>query len=313
MRRKPVVVVGMAAALLMVGGIAATRAGADETPEWPDVPVFSLSDLPGFSGFADDSGGSADDSGVDSPDTGDATDPTGDLGGGASGTSSDTSSEMASDSDGATAGNQAPVRDRPDAGNGDAAVSHGGSGSDAAGSVDPVQKKPAAPKAVAVPAKLRPALDRQDAGGGLVAAAKQNVTAADISESPSAPTQQQVLSLINGNRRAHGCSGVTLDRRLIEAANGHAADMARHDYFAHESQNGKGAGDRVTQAGYNWKHYGENIARGVDSAYEVVDGWMHSPEHRHNILDCSLDQMGVGIAIASDQKVYWVQDFATPM
>jgi len=52
---------------------------------------------------------------------------------------------------------------------------------------------------------------------------------------------------------------------------------------------------------------------GVDSAYDVVDGWMHSPEHRHNILDCRLDQMGLGLAIARDRTAYWVQDFATPM
>jgi uncharacterized protein YkwD len=89
--------------------------------------------------------------------------------------------------------------------------------------------------------------------------------------------------------------------------------MARRDYFAHESPNGDGPGDRVSEAGYNWRRYGENIAMGVDSAYDVVDGWMHSPEHRHNILDCRLDQMGIGLAIARDRDVYWVQDFATPM
>jgi uncharacterized protein YkwD len=171
-----------------------------------------------------------------------------------------------------------------------------------------------APQA-AVPVRQKPALSQQDVGGSLVAAAKRNVTARDISSSPGAPIQQQILALINQNRRQHGCGGVSLDRRLINAANSHAADMARHDYFAHESRNGDGAGDRVTHAGYQWRHYGENIARGVDSPYAVVNGWMHSPEHRHNILDCSLDQMGIGLAVAGDQyrTVYWVQDFATPM
>ena len=171
-----------------------------------------------------------------------------------------------------------------------------------------------APQA-AVPVRPKPALDEQDAGGSLIAAAKENVTAADISSSTDSPVQRQILVLINQDRRQHGCDGVSLDRRLIEAANAHAADMARHDYFAHESRDGAGAGDRVTHAGYQWRHYGENIARGVDSPYAVVDGWMHSPEHRHNILDCSLEEMGIGLAIAGDRyrTVYWVQDFATPM
>jgi uncharacterized protein YkwD len=297
MRRKPVVV-SVAAVLLAVGGVAATRAWAEETPDWTDVPGFSLSDVPGFSGFADDSGDdSTGDSGVPGDD------------------SADSGNGFAGDDDGSARGGTPPsnLRGQSDGGGGDDAVSRGGSGSDTTRAGDPVQKKPSAPKAAAVAAEPGPALDRQDAGGSLVAEAKRDVTAADISESPSAPTQQQVLSLINGNRRAHGCRGVTLDRRLIEAANGHAADMARHDYFAHESPDGQSAGDRVTKAGYNWRHYGENIARGVDSAYAVVDGWMHSPGHRHNILDCTLDQMGVGVAIAGDRKVYWVQDFASPM
>ncbi|MFG1996903.1 CAP domain-containing protein [Actinoplanes sp. NPDC048988] len=144
-------------------------------------------------------------------------------------------------------------------------------------------------------------------------AARRNVTAADISASPSAPVQQRVLVLVNQNRRQGGCAPLELDRRLIEAANRHAADMARRDYFEHDSPNGDSAGDRVSRAGYDWKRYGENIARGADSAWEVVDGWMHSRVHRENILNCDLHEMGIGLAIGREHTTYWVQDFATPM
>lgn len=327
MRRKPVVVVGVAAVLLGVGVLAAGQAGAEETPQWPDVPGFSLADLPGFSAWGGDSDAGSDDSAAQSdaarPDAGDP-DRDADNSSVAGGSDVD-------DSSGVRDGSGAQDAQRPTADQ---------TGSRPAGHAvpkEPVAQKPgvttaqrpapqlpaaprpaarplAAPQA-AVPVRQKPALAQQDAGGSLVAAAKRNVTAADVSSSPNAPVQQQILALINQNRRQHGCGGVTLDRRLIDAANSHAADMARHDYFAHESRDGEGAGDRVTQAGYNWRHYGENIARGVDSSYAVVDGWMHSPEHRHNILDCSLDQMGIGLAIAGDRErtIYWVQDFATPM
>ncbi|WP_433825194.1 CAP domain-containing protein [Actinoplanes sp. CA-015351] len=150
-----------------------------------------------------------------------------------------------------------------------------------------------------------PALD-------IFSAARQAVTARDISNSPAAPVQQQVLALVNKNRRAHGCDALTPDRRLIEAANEHAADMAKRGYFAHEDRQGERAGSRVAGAGYEWKRYGENIARGQKSPFEVVSDWMESPAHRENILDCRLDQMGVGFAIAGDDTPYWVQDFATP-
>lgn len=145
-----------------------------------------------------------------------------------------------------------------------------------------------------------------------IAGAREAVTARDISNSPAAPVQQQVLALVNKNRRAHGCDSLTPDRRLIEAANEHAADMAKRGYFAHEDRQGERAGSRVAGAGYEWKRYGENIARGQKSPFEVVSDWMDSPAHRENILDCRLDQMGVGFAIAGDDTPYWVQDFATP-
>jgi hypothetical protein len=65
-------------------------------------------------------------------------------------------------------------------------------------------------------------------------------------------------------------------------------------------------------AGYEWARYGENIARGQQSAAEVVTGWMNSPAHRENIMDCRLRQMGIGLAFDGGEQPYWVQDFATP-
>lgn len=274
------VVAAATSALLLAGGIAATAAGAEETPDVPGLPGFSMSDLFGW--------------GDDDPVTGD-----------------EATGDEVTDSDG--------MDDQRDAGTDPLEPDPAARPKPA-----PVQQRPAIVQrphqdpgfAVQAPAAAAPAAQRPAAGRpmtNLMSASREDVTAADISDSPNAPVQQQVLALINQNRRHYGCDGLSLDRRLIDAANEHAADMARRDYFAHESPNGDGPGDRVSEAGYNWRRYGENIARGVDSAYEVVDGWMHSPEHRHNILDCRLDQMGIGLAIDRQHDVYWVQDFATPM
>ncbi|GAA0444582.1 hypothetical protein Aca07nite_53740 [Actinoplanes capillaceus] len=147
--------------------------------------------------------------------------------------------------------------------------------------------------------------------GDPISASRTVVTAASVSSSPQAPVQQQVLALANQHRRAAGCEPLSLDRRLIEAANRHAADMARRGYFDHESPRGVMAGSRVTDAGYAWSRYGENIARGQDSPYRVVTDWMESPGHRRNILDCRLDQTGVGLALSSGGTPYWVQELAT--
>ena len=124
--------------------------------------------------------------------------------------------------------------------------------------------------------------------------------------------QRQARDLVNRERRRAGCDDVTVDRRLIVAADGHAADMARRGYFAHADPDGDRAGERVRDAGYSWSRFGENIARGQNSVYEVVDDWMNSPEHRANILDCRLHQVGLGLAFSADRTPYWVQNFATP-
>lgn len=282
--RKPLVVVSAAAAAMVLGGVlVATSAGAQESPDVPDVPGFSMPDLSSL--FGDDAGG----------------------------TDLDADTDPVSDGDDAVADADQPAVDRP-APQRPAVRPAPQRPAQAPDQIQPVQPTQAVrPAQAARPAQDVPGFAQRPAATGLITAAREDVTAADVSSSPSAPVQQQVLALVNQSRRRGGCDELSLDRRLIDAANEHAADMARRDYFAHESPNGDGAGDRVREAGYRWKRYGENIARGADSAYEVVDGWMHSPEHRENIMDCRLRQMGVGLALAGDRTPYWVQDFATPM
>ena len=144
-------------------------------------------------------------------------------------------------------------------------------------------------------------------------AAQQAVTTREaMSADPRGPVQRQALALVNESRRRGGCGNLTVDQRLIVAANRHAADMARRGYFAHQDPRGEQAGDRVQDAGYRWKRYGENIARGHGSVAQVVRGWMTSPAHRKNIMDCTLREVGVGLAFSPNRTPYWVQNFATP-
>jgi uncharacterized protein YkwD len=45
----------------------------------------------------------------------------------------------------------------------------------------------------------------------------------------------------------------------------------------------------------------------------VVSGWMASPGHRANILNCRLRNVGIGYGESSGSAygTYWVQDFGT--
>jgi uncharacterized protein YkwD len=127
---------------------------------------------------------------------------------------------------------------------------------------------------------------------------------------PSGTAEQQVLQLVNQQRAAAGCRALRSDGRLAAAARGHSQDMADHHYFSHTGLDGSTFVDRIAAAGYPRQHAGgENIAAGYPTAAAVMAGWMASPGHRANILDCGFRAIGVGLAHASDGTAYWTQDF----
>ncbi|MEV7192456.1 sigma-70 family RNA polymerase sigma factor [Streptomyces sp. NPDC093510] len=123
-------------------------------------------------------------------------------------------------------------------------------------------------------------------------------------------TTEQVVALVNTERAKAGCGPVRSNGKLATAATKHSADMAARDYFDHESPDGTDPGDRITAAGYRWSTYGENIARGQQSAASVMDSWMKSPGHRANILNCDFKELGVGVHNASGGP-WWTQAFGT--
>ncbi|MFC4560886.1 CAP domain-containing protein [Nocardiopsis mangrovi] len=114
---------------------------------------------------------------------------------------------------------------------------------------------------------------------------------------------QEVVSLTNAEREEAGCGPVRVDDDLTLASQRHSEDMAERDYMAHDTPEGIGPAERALEAGYRaWS--GENVAAGYTSAEAVMEGWMNSPGHRANILNCDNTAIGVG---ESDAR--WAQNF----
>lgn len=118
----------------------------------------------------------------------------------------------------------------------------------------------------------------------------------------------RVVELVNAERAKVGCSPVQLNSTLSKAAQDHSADMAAHNTMSHTGSDGSDPGSRITAAGYQWSAYGENVAYGYSTPEQVMAGWMDSPGHRENILNCSFKEIGVGLAQPGS---YWTQDFGT--
>ncbi len=117
-----------------------------------------------------------------------------------------------------------------------------------------------------------------------------------------------MLRLVNVARAEAGCAALRNESRLTAAAQAHSEDMARQDYFDHNSLDGRSPFDRIAATGYP-SGSAENIAAGQQDAAAVVRGWLDSPGHRTNILACDSKDSGVGVARGGSYGIYWTHTF----
>ena len=129
-----------------------------------------------------------------------------------------------------------------------------------------------------------------------------------VRTSTTDPAVAEVVRLVNVVRAKAGCGALRSDARLAKAARLHSEDMARQNYFSHTSLDGRSPWDRIEAQGYA-DGSAENIAAGYTTPAAVMDGWMNSPGHRANILDCKSKAIGVGIGRGGSYGTYWTQDF----
>ncbi len=133
----------------------------------------------------------------------------------------------------------------------------------------------------------------------------------------------QVLALVNRARAQPRECGSTFfpsagplrwNDLLARVAKAHSEDMARNNYFAHNSPDGTAPADRVARAGYDYRSTGENIAAGQMTPEAAVESWIRSPPHCANLMGADYTEMGVAMATnrQSSNGVYWTQVFGTP-
>ena len=104
---------------------------------------------------------------------------------------------------------------------------------------------------------------------------------------------KQVLYYCNVERTKRGLKPLSLEEKCQNHAQKRSTVITKN--FSH-------AGCFDGFSGFGRK--GENIAAGYKSAQAVVNGWMHSPGHRANILSPGFQYLGVGRT-----GNYWVQIF----
>jgi uncharacterized protein YkwD len=149
----------------------------------------------------------------------------------------------------------------------------------------------------------------------------------DDEQVPTAATAPQAAAAlvcdINTLRGRQGLGPVRLDQQLNAPAQDLATDMAAHHFLSHDSSNGRTTQDRIVASGYITGAADWLVLENVDWASEVYAtplatalGWMNSEQHRDNLLNPAVEDVGVGIAegpvtAGGDRGVFYVADLGT--
>jgi uncharacterized protein YkwD len=122
---------------------------------------------------------------------------------------------------------------------------------------------------------------------------------------------EELLRLVNVERRRVNAKPLVLSPQLTAAAQRHSQDMAANRRMSHTGSDGSTMRSRIDDTQYRWSTIGENVAMGQPNAAAVMAAWVNSPGHRQNILNPAFTELGIGYATAANRP-YWTQVFARP-
>ena len=95
----------------------------------------------------------------------------------------------------------------------------------------------------------------------------------------------------------------------------HSTDMARHNFFDHNSPRTGSLRERIHNTGFLYEEAGENLAGGQTSIAKVVNDWLQSPSHCANMLNPEFKVLGAACKhnATSYYKFYWTLEMALPL
>ena len=121
--------------------------------------------------------------------------------------------------------------------------------------------------------------------------------------------EQLLLSEANKDRAVHNLGALKRDSMLSQAALFHAFQMADHADISHGFPGEPDLSQRGASAGVHFSLITENVAEAQDPTV-IHDLWMHSSGHRANLLDPSVNVVGIAVVTRSGE-VFAVEDFAS--
>jgi len=115
--------------------------------------------------------------------------------------------------------------------------------------------------------------------------------------------ESQFVAKMNAAREAAGLRPYAVASDLTSVAREHSAQMASKQSLYHNPN--------LTTQVHNWQAVGENVGEGPTVA-DIHSAFMHSPEHKANILDHDFTQVGVGVSVDGNGIIWVTEDFRQP-
>lgn len=121
--------------------------------------------------------------------------------------------------------------------------------------------------------------------------------------------ENRLLLRTNHRRALHGCRALRLNASLVVAARLHSARMSAQSDLSHRLGDEPDLATRVVSAGYTpWRILAENLAWGQATPRAMFRAWVRSPEHRANLDNCRLRDIGIGV-VFRDGRPWATSDF----
>ena len=145
---------------------------------------------------------------------------------------------------------------------------------------------------------------------------KNNEKQQETTQMDESSYAEQMLRLVNEERKKAGVAPLELDSTLTKAAQIRAKEIMQ--VFDHTRPDGNNFRSLLEEMGYSSSYAGENISKGTfEKPESAMMLWMNSKGHRENILNPDYKYLGVGSAFESesnglfdDTTSSWVQIFS---
>jgi uncharacterized protein YkwD len=132
--------------------------------------------------------------------------------------------------------------------------------------------------------------------------------------------EKALIELTNKSRAEAKLPPLKVNPLLCKVARQHNLNMAKQEKMSHELD-GKKVAQRVTDAGYDYKKVGENLAQSkligegdapAPPAADIHKKWMDSKGHRANILEPKFTEIGISMVLSEKRTYFYTVVFGVP-